>query len=367
VTQLGEITDAIAALAHTDAVGVDRLDAFRRHLEERKVPEHRIADCYCLLSEALLHRGCGEEAVESARIAFEGPATEEIAHLCAWVFSNCGRHGEAAAAYERLLQFRPQWAEGHRHASGSFAAVGLIDRAMVHARSASDLDANSLEFAWHAAVLFQSAGRYQDAADYFARAAAIEPEDVTVLRHLSSAKFALAQQHDAVALALRAVSLAPGDRLAALHATELLLRTGRLDEAAEIIIATVGANPQDQVAFRLLSETEMLRGRTQDALDAIDRALDLAPEVAEHHLHRAGLLYRLGCLDQAAAAFGRAATLDPTNADARRSQLTVYFDSGRLTEALAVGGELISRTDFRRCSLTYKTPGFPWVFSDLSF
>ncbi len=340
--ELDEISDAIAAFAFTDAIGVDRLGGFRRYLALRKVPEHQIPDCYCRLSEALLHRGCSEEAAESARVAFElRPEKEEIAHLCAWVFSNCGHHGEAAAAYERLLHFRPQWAEGHRHASGSFAAAGRIDRAMVHARSASDLDTNSFEFALHAAALFWSAGQSEDAAEYFARAAAIEPGNVTVLRHLSSAKFAVAQEHDAVALALRALSLAPGDRLGALHATELLLRTGRFDEAAEIILATVGSNPQDEVAFRLLSEAQMLRGRTQDALDAIDRALDLAPEVAEHHLHRAGLLYRLGRLDEAAEAFGRAAALDPSNADARRSQLTVYFDSGRFTEALAVGGELI--------------------------
>src|SRR6202023_1135969 len=43
----------------------------------------------------------------------------------------------------------------------------------------------------------------------------------------------------------------------------------------------------------------------------------------------------------AAEAFGRAAALDPSNPDAKRSQRTVYFDSGRFTEALAVGGELI--------------------------
>jgi len=52
-------------------------------------------------------------------------------------------------------------------------------------------------------------------------------------------------------------------------------------------------------------------------------------------------LYRLGRLDEAAEAFSRAAALDPSNPDAKRSQLTVYLDSGRFTEALAIGGELI--------------------------
>jgi tetratricopeptide (TPR) repeat protein len=179
-----------------------------------------------------------------------------------------------------------------------------------HARSASDLDNNSFEFALHAGGLFQSTGQYEDAAKYFARAATIKPGDASVLRHLSSAKFALDQADTAVALALHALLLAPADRASALHAAELLLRTGRLDEATDIILGTIRINPRDEVAFRLLSEAEMRRGRTQDALDAIDRALDLSPEVAEHHLHRAGLLYRLGYLDEAAEAFGRAAALD---------------------------------------------------------
>src|SRR5260370_41147613 len=85
----------------------------------------------------------------------------------------------------------------------------------------------------------------------------------------------------------------------------------------------------------------MLRGRIEDALDAIDRALGLAPEIVEYHLHRANLLYRVGRLDEAAEAFGRAAVLDPSDPVAKRSQLTVYFDSGRFTEALAIGGEMV--------------------------
>ncbi len=85
----------------------------------------------------------------------------------------------------------------------------------------------------------------------------------------------------------------------------------------------------------------MLRGRPEEALDAIDRALARAPAEAEYHLHRGNLLYRLARFEEAAAAFDRAAVLDPDNPATKRSQLTVYFDSGRYREALAVGGALI--------------------------
>jgi tetratricopeptide (TPR) repeat protein len=225
---VGEICEeAINAGSLPGASGIPFVEACRLYLTHGTIPEHERPSFYCRLSEALLHRGRRDDAVDCARIAFDlQPATEGIANICAWVFSNCDRH-EEAAAYERLLDTRPRWAEGHRHASGSLAVAGRVDGAIFHGRRASDLDPNSYEFAVHAACLLEGAGRYGDAITYFTRAAAIEPGDTSVLRHVSAAHFALGQSEDAVELALRAVALAPGDRLNALHATELLLRTRR--------------------------------------------------------------------------------------------------------------------------------------------
>jgi capsular polysaccharide transport system permease protein len=295
-----------------------------------------------VLSEALYHKGCHDEAVECARNAFYlQPEEEEIAHLCAWVFSNCRQHENAAAAYERLLSNRPHWAAGHRHASGSFAAAGRFDLAISHGKTASDLYPQSFEFAFHAGCLFETVGQSAEATNYLMRAAAVDPGNADALRHLSAAIFAAGQSEQAVEFALQAVALAPADRLNALHATELLLRTNRFDEAAAIILDVVQTHKEDAVALRLLSATQMLRGLIEEALDAIDRALALSPETAEYHLHRANLLYRLGRLDEAAEAFRRAAAIDPSDPSAKRSLLTAYFDSGRFIEALAIGGELI--------------------------
>ena len=334
---IGEIRQAAAG-----AAAASDLEDCQGFLGRADVPDDERARIYCRLSEALYHKGSHDLAVECARSAFElQPEKEEVANLCAWVFSNCGEHAEAAAAYEQLLAIRPDWAAGHRHASGSFAAAGRLDRAISHGGTASDLDPISSEFAWHVAGLLETAGRPAQAAAYLMRAAAADPADARVLRHLSANLFALEQSEQAVALALRAVALRPTDPLNALHATELLLRAHRYDEAAAIILGIVEIHSEDAVALRLLSATQMLRGRTEDALVAIDRALALSPQTAEYHLHRASLLHRLGRLEEAAETLGRAAALDPSNPDPKRSQLALYFDSGRLTEALAIGGELI--------------------------
>jgi tetratricopeptide (TPR) repeat protein len=293
VTEFDEICEEAIGGARPLGAAADFIEACRLYLTQRKFPEDQFSIFFGRLGEALLHRGWREHAVECARIAFElRPEREDVADLSAWVFSNCGRYEAAAAAYERLLQIRPRWAEGHRHMSGSLAAAGQLDRAILHGGMASNLDPHSFEFAVHAAGLCETAGRYEDAVGYLARAAGISPGVSTVLRRMSGLKFALEEPEEAVALALRALSLAPGDRQNALHAGELLLRAGRFGEAVDIIGSALDINPRDEVALRLLSAAQMLRGRITDALEAIDQAIAIASEIAEYHLHRANLLYR---------------------------------------------------------------------------
>jgi ABC-type polysaccharide/polyol phosphate export permease/tetratricopeptide (TPR) repeat protein len=325
-----------------EALRAGDLDTCRVALGRCEIPDDEQAALYCRLSEALYYGDRCEEAIECARAAFAlQPRDEPIADFCGWLFSNCERHQEAAAAYERLLENRPQWAAGHRHASGSLAVAGELARAIPHAIRASEIEPGSFEFAVHAGGLLATSGRNEEAYEYFTRAGRIEPGDPAILRHLSAAAVAIGRLEQAAALALRAHALASGDRVNALDAAELLLRAQRFDAAVEIIVERLADDREDGTAYRKLSAAHMLRGRSEDAIEAIDRALAITPMIADYHLHRGNLLHRLGRFEEAVEAFARAASLDPENLEARRAQLSVYFDSGRFREALAVGGELM--------------------------
>src|SRR5579875_3714627 len=259
-------------------------------------------------AEELWHSGRHQEALGFARLAFDlQPRDEETVRFCAWLFSNGQDHAAAGAAYERLLALSPEWIEGHRHASGSFAMIGELERAIFHARQASDRDPLSDEFARHAGGLLEQAGRPAEAAFYLARAAALSPGDGALLRRLSAALWAAGARDKAVALAWQAWRCDSEDRESAHHAAELLLRCGRCEEATLLLGETIRAHPADHAALRKLSAAEMLRA---------DRAA-------------------------AAEAYGRAAALDPSNGSLRRAQLAAYCDAGRLDEALSLGGELI--------------------------
>jgi ABC-type polysaccharide/polyol phosphate export permease/Flp pilus assembly protein TadD len=297
----------------------------------------------CRLAEILFYRGQRDQALECGRraLAFAASGDAETARFCAWLFSNCACHDEAALVYERLLDLSPDWVEGHRHASGALAASGALDRAIPHAVAASDLAPEHGEFALHAGCLLLDAGRPDHATIYLRRALEADPDDTRSLQALSAALFALGRRDEALALAVRAAALTPDDAATAIHACELLMRADRIDEAAEIVAPATRAG--SATALRVLSGVEMARDRPAAALSAIDAAVAAAPLNAEYHLHRGHVLYKLGDSEAAAEAFGQAAELDAGSREAKRGQFAAFLAGGRLSEATALGGRLLDQ------------------------
>jgi tetratricopeptide (TPR) repeat protein len=282
----GALDDCLYALREADQTG---LDAGRLN---------------CRLAETLFHEGRFDDALECGRRAFAIAGDDEgVAHCCAWLFSNCGCHAEAAEAYERLLDHHPDWVEGYRHLSGSLTASGDHGAAIACAAKASDLAPDNFEFAFHAGCLLIDAERVEEAALYLARAIDIDPGNPRALRALSAAGLTLDRPDEALDLALRAATLAPADNDIAIHAAELLLRAGRIDDAIGLLEGAIGADPANPLLWRLISAAQAQRDDVGQALAAIGRALQLHPDNAEYHLHRGHLLYRLGDFAEAAEAF----------------------------------------------------------------
>src|ERR1700722_13635500 len=74
------------------------LDACLNYLRHEEIAGPDTARLICRLGEKLYHDGRSGDAVECGRLAFAVAANDnEIAHFCAWLFSNSGCHAEAAA------------------------------------------------------------------------------------------------------------------------------------------------------------------------------------------------------------------------------------------------------------------------------
>lgn len=329
--------------AFGSALNAGVLDRCLADLRRADPDKQSDAGLNCRLAEALFQEGRRDEALECVRRALPWAASDvEMLRICAWVFSNCRCHAEAASTYRRLVELCPDWIEGYRHASGSLAAIGQLDEAVADGKKASDLAPQNLEFALHVGSLLLTAGRYDEAAGYLGRAAALEPDNTSALCDLAAACHALGRSKAAIALALRAAALSPGDNRIAIVAAELLMGNGRADEAAELL-HKAAVEPADPRLLRVLSAAEMLRGRLEAALDAVDRALAGAPDISEFHIHRGHLLWRLGDLAGAAMALDRAAALDPASPELKRAQMSLYLAAGLISEATALGGELLHR------------------------
>ena len=333
---------AIDISTFTRALESDALDFCLDYLRREEIGGPEAARLVCRLGERLFYGGRGDDAVECGRRAFAAAANDNaVVHFCAWLFSNCGCHGEAAAAYRRLLDHRPDWVEGYRHASGALAASGALNEAVDFAIKASDLAPGDAAFAHHAGCLLLDAARFAEAEVYLTRAAAGAPDQPPTLRALSAVCAALDRPGEALALALRAATLAPEDVHLAIHAAELLLRAGRTDEAVALLCAGLAHDSAEPTLWRMLSAAEGDRGAVAAALDAIGQALVLAPDNAEYHLHRGHLHYRQGDFAAAALAFNRAADIDPQSRTLRRAQLDLLAAEGKLAAATAAGGELL--------------------------
>ncbi|KGM54016.1 hypothetical protein N799_07310 [Lysobacter arseniciresistens ZS79] len=120
------------------------------------------------------------------------------------------------------------------------------------------------------------------------------------------------------------------------------LRRGAADEALAAAREAVAAQPQDPAAHRLLAAAQRLSGDEAGALATVDHALSLAPDDANLHLDRAGMLLGRRQLDAAQAALARSIGLDPNQFPAYIVQAQLAIGRGELDEA-----ERLTRTAAR--------------------
>ena len=243
----------------------------------------------CRAAEALFHRGRRDEALECGRRAFAVAADDpETAHFCAWLFSNCGCHEEAATAYERLLERSPDWADGHRHLSGSLTAIGDTDRAVAHAIRAVELTPDDSGAAIHAAELLLRCGDVENAAGLVRRVAQRGPGDARVLRVLSAIEMLLDRLDAALAAIDAALAIGPENAEYHLHRGHLLYRRRDMEAAAAAFAAAAALDPDNAAVRRAQMTLYFDHGRITEATALGGALLHSHPEdkeAAEAVLH----------------------------------------------------------------------------------
>jgi tetratricopeptide (TPR) repeat protein len=275
--------------AFSAALGAGEFDVCLDVLNDCKSGADELVVLNCRLAEALFRSGRRDEALECGRRAFALAADDrDTAHFCAWLFSNCGCHRDAASAYERLLTLSPDWAEGHRHLSGSLTAAGDLEGAVEHALLAVEFMPDDNETAIHAAELLLRRGQFEEAAALVRAAAGRDPTDHRVLRVLSAIDMLLNRPDAALASIDAALAIAPGNPEYHLHRGHLLYGAGDADAAATAFATAAALDPDNAAVKRAQMSLYADRGRLTEATALGGALLHSHPEdqaAAEAVLH----------------------------------------------------------------------------------
>lgn len=149
------------------------------------------------------------------------------------------------------------------------------------------------------------------AAGHFRRAIALQPDDLASRINLATALAALGRLDEAADACAAGGSDPKLLRIAAYVHQE----QGRLDEAAKAYEAVVAAFPDDFESWNNLGNVRAMLGALEPAIEAVERALNLRPDIVPLHLHMSELLARVERHDVRRRLMRAAAARHPSDAE----------------------------------------------------
>jgi eukaryotic-like serine/threonine-protein kinase len=257
------------------ALSANRLDEARTILTrlERLLPgDPNLLPLRARLAE---QEGRQDERIALLTTAVEQAPSWQNLYRLAQAEAENGRISEARSRIETILRQSPgnTWAlEALGHLElfyGDLARAEQIYREL--ARSAPQRSLTNL-----GAALFFSE-RFQEAADTYRRALALEPDQIVILLNLADTESELGRTREAEALYRRGLSrLAENERAVGLTAAEAmfkaqcLARLGRFREAVELAQAQLRKTPDDP---RLLQQSSLVHSLAGERTTALNNAM----------------------------------------------------------------------------------------------
>jgi tetratricopeptide (TPR) repeat protein len=212
-----------------------------------------------------------------------------------------GRYAEAAAAFARALDRRPDWYE-------ALTQLGIA---------------------------CGSAGRPADAVRAFRRAVAVRPDTAQAHHNLGVALIQVGRPDEGTAAIRHALGLQPDYPEAHYNLATALGTLGKKAEARDHFRHALALRPDYVEALNNLGLSLTEANRPDEAVPYLAHAVRLRPGFVEAHNNLGIALDALGRADQAEAAFKDALRLAPANPDTHVNLANTYKAAGRLPEALA--------------------------------
>lgn len=219
-------------------------------------------------------------------------------------------------------------------ARGAYAAGRLEEtrRACQECLASDSTCAEALNLLGHTYIAEQ---RFTDAALWFSRSAAVEPDNAETLGNLGAVLLASGKAREATNVLERAVRSASAD--ATLH-----YNLGRAQEQSGDEVAAMASHLRATTidrnfapAHREIGFLFEKAGRLPEALNAFETALRLRASDGSLHYNRGVVLLGLQRFEEAAAAFAKAISLGRETASTHNNMGLTFQRRGRLPEAAA--------------------------------
>jgi predicted O-linked N-acetylglucosamine transferase (SPINDLY family) len=211
-----------------------------------------------------------------------------------------GRLAEAADAYRRVLDLRPDHAATHFNLGQILFGQGKADEAAAAFARAVALKPDDAEAHLGLGAALKILGRLDAAADALERTVALKPDLAPAHNNLGNVLQAQGRLEEAVDAYQRARALKPDYPEASYNLGNALAALERLDAARDAYTRALALNPNLAKAHCNLGTLLQSQGRIDESLAHYRRALELEPDfVACHQNLLTGILYHPG-LDDAA-------------------------------------------------------------------
>jgi len=297
------------------------------------------------------------------------PGEHPLHSIMGMVLARQGRIQEAAAAFERAVQLKPDAAEDYRNLALAYREMGDAARAIECFQQAIRLNPRFAEAYNNLGRLLHAQARLDEAESAFRSAIGIEPAHFVAHNNLGNVLFDQGRRDEAAqcfqhAIGLRADYAPAHNNLGNVHRAcglfdqaiqcyrqamaikpdyveacsnlgNALLDDGRVEEAIRQHEQAIALNPGYAEAYNNLGNACRVQGRLDVATTFIKKALALKPDFAEAYSNLGVVLREQGRLNDALPLFSKAIELNAGLADAHNGLGGIYYEQGRLDAARA--------------------------------
>jgi tetratricopeptide (TPR) repeat protein len=180
------------------------------------------------------------------------------------------------------------------------------------------------------------AGKYDQAAELFAKSVAADPKDYVAHFHLALSYSMLKRDAEAIAEYKKVLELKPGLYEAELNLGILLIRDSRAAEAEPYLRQAVEQKPKEFRPKLYWADALLAAGDAPKAEEQYRAALELNAKSAAAELGLARAQVRQNRLADAAPHFRAAAQLDPAYKDSLLELASLYEKNQQAAEAIAI-------------------------------